>query len=199
MREEGQRRARLQGARGAAHGASAAFIAAGIKPGDRIAIWAPNGALWIIAALGGLGAGAVIVPLDTRLKGKEAAFILRRSGARLLLTVGEFLGTRYPQLLADEALPQLERLVLFGAPAPGASARHSSSWDEFLAGGGAVSAAAVRAAYERVAPEDVADILFTSGTTGEPKGVLSTHRQNVHVFRTWSEVVGLGRGTATWG
>ena len=100
-----------------AHSASAAFIAGGITPGDRIALWAPNGALWIIAALGALGAGAVIVPLNTRLKGKEAAFILRRSGARLLLTVSEFLGTRYPQLLADEALPQLERLVVLGAPA----------------------------------------------------------------------------------
>jgi HIP---CoA ligase len=177
-----------------AHSASAAFIAGGIKPGDRIAIWAPNGALWVIAALGALGAGALIVPLNTRLKGKEAALILRRSGARLLLTVGEFLGTRYPQLLAHESLPQLERLLLLGAPAPAAGAPPTSTWEAFLAGGAAVSAAAVRAAHARVDPEDVADILFTSGTTGEPKGVLSTHRQNVHVFRTWSEVVGLQRG-----
>jgi len=170
--------------------ASAAFIAAGIAPGERVALWAPNGAEWVIAALGALGTGAVIVPLNTRLKGKEAAFILRRSGARVLLTVGEFLGTNYLQLLQDESLPQLERRVVF-AGAPGAGAQ---SWQDFLGAGRGVERAAVRAAQARVAPEDIADILFTTGTTGEPKGVLSSHAQNVRVFRTWSEVVGLTRG-----
>src|SRR4029077_813908 len=135
-----------------AHSASAAFIAGGIKPGDRIAIWAPNGALWVIAALGALGAGALIVPLNTRLKGKEAALILRRSGARLLLTVGAFLGTRYPQLLAHEPLPQLERLLLLGTPAPAAGAPPTSTWEAFLAGGAAVSAAAAPAAQGRGDP-----------------------------------------------
>ena len=137
----------------------------------------------------------MIVPLNTRLKGKEAGFILRRSGARLLVTVGEFLGTRYPRLLADESLPQLERMVMLGRPAPGAGARPSAGLGRSSWPAAAHSArAAVRAAHERVAPEDIADILFTSGTTGEPKGVLSSHQQNVRVFRTWSEVVGLTRG-----
>jgi acyl-CoA synthetase (AMP-forming)/AMP-acid ligase II len=81
----------------------------GIRKGDRVAIWAPNSAEWIVAALGIALSGAVLVPLNTRLKGREAAFILRRSGARLLLTVGEFLGTRYPELLAGESLPALDR------------------------------------------------------------------------------------------
>jgi acyl-CoA synthetase (AMP-forming)/AMP-acid ligase II len=65
---------------------------------------------------------------------------------------------------------------------------------QFLAGGATLAHADVRAVHERVAPQDIADILFTSGTTGEPKGVLSSHQQNVRVFRTWSEVVGLTRG-----
>ncbi|HTT42732.1 MAG TPA: FadD3 family acyl-CoA ligase [Steroidobacteraceae bacterium] len=176
-----------------AQSASAAFLAAGIAPGERIGIWAPNSAAWIVAALGALGTGAVLVPLNTRLKGKEAAYILRRSGARLLLTVGEFLGTHYPQLLAQERLPALELLLLLDAPAaaPGGA---SLPWPAFLERGRDVAAAAVAAAAARVAATDVADILFTSGTTGEPKGVLSTHRQNVEVFRTWSEVVGLRSG-----
>jgi len=178
----------------AAGSATAAFLAAGVRAGERVAIWAPNSSEWVIAALGALGAGAILVPLNTRLKGKEAGFILRRSGARVLVTVGEFLGTRYPQLIAGEDLPHLESLVVLAGEAPVNAKPAALTWQEFLARGSAVAPATVRAAQERVAPEDVADILFTSGTTGEPKGVLSTHRQNVHVFRTWSQFVGLEAG-----
>jgi acyl-CoA synthetase (AMP-forming)/AMP-acid ligase II len=170
--------------------ATAAFMASGIAPGDRVGIWAPNSAQWVVAALGVLGAGAVLVPLNTRLKGKEAGFILRRSGARILVTVGDFLGTRYPDLLASEALPQLERTVLLGDGA----AAGPLSWTAFLAAGGTVTRTQAATAHARVAPADVADILFTSGTTGQPKGVLSTHEQDVRVFRTWAEVVGLAEG-----
>ncbi len=174
-------------------GASAAFMSAGILPGDRVSIWAPNSSAWVVAALGALGAGAVLVPLNTRLKGREAAFILRRSRARLLVTVGEFLGTHYAQLLAPEPLPHLERIVMLGEDAqPGPTP--TQTWSDFQAAGLKVATASVRAAHARVAPADVADILFTSGTTGEPKGVLSSHEQDVRVFRTWSEVVGIRRG-----
>jgi HIP---CoA ligase len=173
--------------------ASAAYMSAGILPGDRVGIWAPNRSDWVVAALGALGAGAVLVPLNTRLKGREAAFILRRSRARLLVTVGEFLGTRYAQLLAPEPLPHLERIVILGEGAE-SGPTPTQVWTQFLAAGTQVPADAVRAAHARVAPAEVADILFTSGTTGEPKGVLSSHEQDVRVFRTWSEVVGLRRG-----
>ncbi|HEY1492831.1 MAG TPA: AMP-binding protein, partial [Steroidobacteraceae bacterium] len=108
--------------------ASAAFLAAGIAPQDRVGIWAPNSARWVVAALGILGCGAALVPLNTRLKGKEAGYILRRSGARALVTVDEFLGTRYPALLSGEALPTLERTVLLGDAAAAAAV----SWREFL-------------------------------------------------------------------
>src|SRR5450432_1261957 len=94
--------------------ATAAFMAAGIAPLDRVGIWAPNSAQWVVAALGILGCGGVLVPLNTRLKGKEAGFILRRSGARALVTVDEFLGARYPALLSDESLPHLEHTILLG-------------------------------------------------------------------------------------
>ena len=93
--------------------AAAAFVAAGVRPGDRVAIWAPNQAAWIIAAIGAQTAGAAIIPLNTRLKGREAGDILRRGRARVLLTVDEFLGTRYPELLDAEDLPDLALTVLF--------------------------------------------------------------------------------------
>jgi acyl-CoA synthetase (AMP-forming)/AMP-acid ligase II len=88
-----------------------AFLAAGLAPGDRIAIWAPNMYQWIIAAIGAQSVGAVLVPLNTRLKGGEAAYILRASGARLLFTVDDFLGVNYPSLLQDQSLPALEQTV----------------------------------------------------------------------------------------
>jgi acyl-CoA synthetase (AMP-forming)/AMP-acid ligase II len=115
---EDHRRLSFRELAAAAGSATAAFMAAGIKPGERVAIWAPNSAEWVVAALGALGCGAILVPLNTRLKGKEAAFILRRSGARVLVTVAEFLGTHYPQLIAGEDLPQLETLVGLAARGP---------------------------------------------------------------------------------
>jgi acyl-CoA synthetase (AMP-forming)/AMP-acid ligase II len=67
--------------------ATRAIVANGIERGDRVAIWAPNCAEWVVAALGAVGAGALLVPLNTRFKGAEAAQILAQSGARLLFTV----------------------------------------------------------------------------------------------------------------
>src|SRR5208283_6148467 len=81
--------------------ATRAILSNGIERGDRVAIWAPNCAEWVVAALGAVGAGAVLVPLNTRYKGAEAAYILRRSGARVLFTVQGFLGTDYPAMLKE--------------------------------------------------------------------------------------------------
>lgn len=163
--------------------AASAFIAAGMGKGDRIAIWAPNSREWIVAAIGAMSAGAAIVPLNTRLKGREAGDILRRTGARLLLTVGEFLGTRYPDLIADEDLPALERTVLL-----------DSGWDAFVDSGKGAGDPAVTEALARLEPGDISDIMFTSGTTGAPKGVISTHDRIVPMFRHWVEVMGLKAG-----
>ena len=82
-----------------------AAIATGVHPGDRVAIWAPNMAEWIVAALGLVGAGAALVPLNTRFKGPEAAYVLTRSRARALFTVRGFLGIDYPAMLEDEDVP----------------------------------------------------------------------------------------------
>lgn len=163
-----------------------AFIAAGLEKGERVAIWAPNIYQWIIAAIGAQSIGGVLVPLNTRYKGSEAAYILRTSGAKMLFTVGEFLGARYPEMLADQALPELQRTVTLSG-----EAANCQTWEAFLASGEAISADDVELRACALTPEDTLDILFTSGTTGNPKGVVTCHGQNIRTFETWSATVGL--------
>jgi acyl-CoA synthetase (AMP-forming)/AMP-acid ligase II len=170
----------------ACRGATRAFIAAGIDPGDRIGIWAPNCAEWIIAAVGLQGAGAVLVTLSTRLKGTEAAYTLRKSGARMLLTVNDFLGVDYVDAIEGQDLPALERVVCLRGAREG-----DESWIDFLAGAQRVSDEAARARIAAVSPDDLADLIFTSGTTGNPKAVMSTHAQDLRVFSVFTEVIGL--------
>ena len=88
------------------------FVAAGVEAGDRVAMWAPNCAEWMLAALGVLRAGGVIVPLNTRFKGGEAAYILRNAGATFLVTVRGFLGFDYPAMLAGEDVGAMRRILL---------------------------------------------------------------------------------------
>ncbi len=166
--------------------AAKAFIAAGIEQGDRFAIWAPNIFQWIVAAIGAQSVGAVLVPLNTRYKGSEAAYIIRSSGARMLLTVGDFLGVSYPEMLADQVLPELERTVLLDDAGVA-----GQTWSSFLAAGESVPTEEVTRRAALLTPEDTLDILFTSGTTGNPKGVVTAHGQNIRTFENWSGTVGL--------
>ncbi len=184
--------------------ASRAIVANGIDRGDRVAIWAPNCAEWVIAALGALGAGALLVPLNTRFKGAEAAYILRESGARLLLTVEGFLGNDYPAMLdeavsAGERVPDLERVVILrtgddSQRRPTAKGDPVVTWDVFLQEGGVCSADVAAGRTASITPGDLSDLVFTSGTTGRPKGAMTTHGQTLRTFATWSEVVGLRQG-----
>jgi acyl-CoA synthetase (AMP-forming)/AMP-acid ligase II len=166
-----------------------AFCAAGIARGDRVAIWAPNLHEWILAAIGLQSAGGVLVPLNTRFKRAEAGTVLRKSGARILCTVGEFLGTNYADSLAGEDLPDLEEVVLLRG-----DAERGTPWTDFLSRAASVSEDDARAAAEAVSPDDLSDLLFTSGTTGSPKGVMTSHDQNLRAFAAWSEIVGLREG-----
>lgn len=167
--------------------AGRAFIAAGLEPGERIAIWAPNIYQWIIAAIGAQTVGGVLVPLNTRMKGAEAAYVLNASGARMLFTVDEFLGVSYPDLLRGQALPDLQRTVLL----EGDAGEGSESWEAFLAAGESVSVDEVERRAAAITPDDTLDILFTSGTTGNPKGVVTCHGQNIRTFENWSATVDL--------
>jgi acyl-CoA synthetase (AMP-forming)/AMP-acid ligase II len=152
------------------------YAGQGVEPGDRVAVWAPNTHQWVIAALGVHYAGATLVPINTRYTGHEAHDILERTGAVLLVVVADFLGVdRLAQLRSAGELPALRTVVQL-----------PDGWAA-VATGAAASVADVDARAAAVRDDDISDILFTSGTTGRSKGVLSAHRQVVDVARAWAE------------
>jgi HIP---CoA ligase len=170
-----------------------ALIADGVAPGDRVAVWCPNTAAWVLAALGALTAGATLVPVSTRFTGAEALDVISRSRCRALFVDDGFLGVdRLAALRAaasSEADPggSLAGLALVvrvgGADWKGFIERKLATLGPYAA----ARAAAVR-------PEDVSDILFTSGTTGRSKGAMSSHRSALSVARAWAEHGGLTAG-----
>jgi acyl-CoA synthetase (AMP-forming)/AMP-acid ligase II len=160
-----------------------ALIAHGVQAGDRVAVWAPNVHEWILAAVGTHMAGAVLVPINTRMKGEEAADILARSRARVLFCIGEFLGIDYPAMLAPLRPGTLEQIVAL---------RRGAEWARFLATAAAVPADAVDQRIAALTESSLCDLMFTSGTTGRPKAVMSAHGPLLRAFEVWSQVVGLG-------
>jgi len=168
--------------------AARAHIAAGVGQGDRVAIWAPNIAEWVIAGLGAVTAGAVLVPLNTRYKGTEAADIIRRSGASVLLCVNGFLGNDYVGMLEGQDLDC--RIVVLRGESPSGT----TAWSDYVAAGASVTDDEVDARVAATSADDLCDLVFTSGTTGAPKGVMVTHAQTLRVFEVWADVVGLAEG-----
>ena len=146
------------------------YVDRGVGRGDRIVLWGPNSTDWAVAALAVTYAGGVLVPVNSRYVGAEVADIVERTDARLVVLHDGFLGRDQVAELADA-----------GVTAP------------LVALGTVAHAPTDVTGPADVSPDDVADILFTSGTTGRSKGAMSAHRQTIGVAAAWA---GLGGVTA---
>ncbi|MGK2929066.1 MAG: FadD3 family acyl-CoA ligase [Acidimicrobiales bacterium] len=170
--------------------AARALVASGIERGDRIAIWSPNVSEWVVASLAVHRVGAAVATLNTRFKGSEGAHNLRTARARMLLTVTDFLDTDYVALLrgAEGGVPAcVEQIVVFRGPTPDGTV----SWTDFLSRAADVGADDVAARAAEIEGDDLCDIIFTSGTTGAPKGAMMGHAASIRAYWAWSGVVGL--------
>lgn len=175
---------------GAVQEVARALIARGVRHGDRVAMWAPNTHHWVVAALAAHYVGAGLVPLNTRYVADEAADVLARVDAKALFIAGTFLGRdRVAELRS--AAPDLEISTIVVIPVEPDSAVESEAtvlnWSELADIAEQVTVEDARKRAEEVSPDDISDILFTSGTTGRSKGTLVAHRQALSVVRGWAE------------
>ena len=160
--------------------AAAAIAGLGVRPGDRVAIWSPNTWHWVVASLASHYAGAVVVPINTRYTAEEAADILCRSNIALLIGMGRFLGADRVGDLDRRALPALRHVVRVPVQ------ENDGTWDDFMSGP-QVPMSEVDGRATAVRPDDVSDILYTSGTSGRSKGVLCAHRQSLSASAAWAQ------------
>jgi long-chain acyl-CoA synthetase len=152
---------------------AAGLVEAGVRPGDRVGLLGENRVEWPVADLGILTAAAVTVSPHASLSARQVHYQLRDAGARWLFASTAAQLDKLRQVRRE--LPALEGVVVFDASAAGNDA---ASWDDFLRRG-RQSLARHEAELARreagLGPGDLATIMYTSGTTGDPKGVMLTH------------------------
>jgi len=180
-----------------------ALIASGVGRGDLVTCWASNGWRWVVVAHAVWLIGGVMVPISSRLKLLEAGPLLEKTRSKILFTVGECAGSRFVDSLRDAYGPAAGDAVFGGLPGlrhlvrldlDRGSGAEGVGFDDFMARGEAVDDSAVDAAGEAVQPGDVCEVIFTSGTTGAPKGVQLDHAQLMRSYWEWTGIGGLRVG-----
>jgi fatty-acyl-CoA synthase len=173
---------------------AAGLLAAGVERGERVGIWSPNRAEWLLTQLATARIGAILVCVNPAYRAAELDYALRQVGCATLITARRFKGSDYLALLREVApgiaaarpgalrldrLPELRRVIVLGHDAPPGT----ETFDALLARGADVPRGALDAATCALHPDDPINIQFTSGTTGHPKGATLTHRNVVNNAR----------------
>jgi long-chain acyl-CoA synthetase len=152
-------------------GLSSAFVELGVKPGDRVGLFAANRPEWHTADFAITGVGGVTVPIYFNESPERITYILKHCGAKFVFAAG---AAQLHKLEAARAqLPELEQIVLAdcGPDLPADCLRYET----LIAAAGGADEASYRMRASQVLPGQLASIIYTSGTTGEPKGVMLTH------------------------
>jgi len=142
------------------------LVAAGLQGGDRVGLWSPNCAEWVLMQFATAKAGVVLVNVNPAYRSIELVFALGQSGCRMLVAARSFKTSNYAAMIAEvrAELPNLERVVLLGSP----------EWEK-LAAGEEGTARELRARSDALQFDDPINIQYTSGTTGVPKGATLSH------------------------
>jgi fatty-acyl-CoA synthase len=169
------------------------LIALGVEPGERVAVWMTNRPEWLYLMFAVARVGACLVPLNTRYRSDDVAYAVTQSRSATLVSLDRSGPVDYQGMLMEsmtrlgpaadgsltvENYPDLKRLVVLGD----ARLAHACDWPALLAGGEAISDATLTARAEAVDPDAMMMIVYTSGTTGHPKGVMHTHRPIRNTF-----------------
>jgi fatty-acyl-CoA synthase len=172
-----------------------AVLAAGLAPGERVAVLMGNRPEWIASVFGIALAGGVVVPVNTFLEPPELVYVLRHCDASMLLMQVRLRSHAYLEDLAPDAFPSLRRIACVGIEA---SRGPVEPWSEFLDRGAGVAEAELDARAAAVGPDDDAVIIYTSGTTAKPKGVLHAHRVPCLQSRRFARHLCLDEAVRSW-
>jgi len=142
------------------------LLGLGVGAGDRVGIWSPNRAEWVLVQYATAKLGAILVNVNPAYRTSELEFVVRQSGCRVLFCAPDVKGADYAEMVAAADVPALEHAVFFGTP----------EWAALADGEGGPPAAAVRAQGAALDQDDPINLQYTSGTTGFPKGATLTHR-----------------------
>jgi fatty-acyl-CoA synthase len=171
--------------------AARGFLSFGIAPGDKVALWAPNVPEWLWAFLGLARIGAITVPIDPGAADESVDYILRQSESRALVALAEDDGSRLERIVQAGPAGMREVIVIDRPGACGAG-RTALGWEAMLAEGAKLPPSRLQDAAAAVRPEDAVAIMYTSGTTGKPKGVVLDHRGLIEKSRHATERQGIG-------
>jgi fatty-acyl-CoA synthase len=151
------------------------LLARGIGVGDRVGIWAPNVAEWVLMQFATAKLGIILVNINPAYRSSELAYALRQSGCRTLVAARSFKTSNYVAMV-DEVrgqCPDLQDVVFLDEGAPG---QEDTDWARLLAEGERIAVDAIAQRMAGLQPTDPINIQYTSGTTGAPKGATLSHR-----------------------